>query len=151
MGFYDAFNPTRDWYADSYLAIDQGPIICMIENHRSGLLWELFMKNPEISGALDAIGFVSDSTTTLVASETIFDQIRIYPNPTDELLTIEIPKGAVGLKTAVMDLNGRHSSIQPESAHESIRQFSVQSLPPGGYFLRIDLNHTSVIKKFVKK
>ncbi|TAE57547.1 MAG: hypothetical protein EAZ89_03845, partial [Bacteroidetes bacterium] len=42
MGFYDAFNPGLDWYADSYLAIDQGPIICMIENARTGLLWDRF-------------------------------------------------------------------------------------------------------------
>ena len=36
-GFYDAFNPTSNWYADSYLAIDEGPIIIMIENYRTGL------------------------------------------------------------------------------------------------------------------
>src|SRR5690606_21985475 len=40
-GFHDAFNVTESWYADSYLAIDQGPIILMIENHRTGLLWDL--------------------------------------------------------------------------------------------------------------
>ena len=47
-GFYDAFNVTEQWWADSYLlAIDQGPIICMIENHRSGVvLWNLFMSLP---------------------------------------------------------------------------------------------------------
>jgi hypothetical protein len=56
-GFYDAFNVTEQWWADSYLAIDQGPIICMIENHRSGLLWDLFMSCPEIQGGLDKIGF----------------------------------------------------------------------------------------------
>jgi len=47
-GFYDAFDPTVGWWADSYLAIDQGPIICMIENHRTALLWNLFMSCPEI-------------------------------------------------------------------------------------------------------
>lgn len=55
-GFYDAFNVTEGWYADSYLAIDQGPIICMIENHRSGLLWDLFMSAPEIQSGLDKLG-----------------------------------------------------------------------------------------------
>ena len=39
-GFKDAFNPRQNWFASSYLAIDQGPIIVMIENYRSGLLWE---------------------------------------------------------------------------------------------------------------
>lgn len=58
-GFYDAFNPTNAWWAGSYLAIDQGPIIIMIENHRSGLLWDLFMTAPEIQTALDRLGFSS--------------------------------------------------------------------------------------------
>ncbi len=40
FGFTDAFNETRDWWADTFLAIDQGPIIVMMENYRSGLLWE---------------------------------------------------------------------------------------------------------------
>lgn len=56
-GFYDAFNPTQGWWADSYLAIDQGPIIIMIENERSGLLWELFMDAPEVQSALQELGF----------------------------------------------------------------------------------------------
>ncbi|WP_245949303.1 glucoamylase family protein [Echinicola strongylocentroti] len=56
-GFYDAFNITENWYADSYLAIDQGPIILMIENHRTGLLWEVFMKDQEVQSGLDRLGF----------------------------------------------------------------------------------------------
>lgn len=56
-GFYDAFNPTANWYADSYIAIDQGPIICMIENHRTGLLWNLYLSAPEVQQGLDKLGF----------------------------------------------------------------------------------------------
>ena len=51
-GFVDAFNLNKFWYADSFLAIDQGPIIVMIENHRSGLLWNLFMSCPEVKNGL---------------------------------------------------------------------------------------------------
>ena len=50
-GFYDAFNLSSGWFASSYLAIDQGPIVAMIENYRTGLLWELFMSAPEIQQA----------------------------------------------------------------------------------------------------
>lgn len=60
FGFYDSFNPDRDWFADGYLAIDQGPIIVMIENARTGLCWKNFMKNPEIVPTLKAIGFERD-------------------------------------------------------------------------------------------
>jgi hypothetical protein len=56
-GFYDAFNPSENWYTDSYLAIDQGPIIVMIENYRTGLIWELFMSAPEVQAGLDKLGF----------------------------------------------------------------------------------------------
>lgn len=56
-GFVDAFNETQNWYAKSYLAIDQGPIIVMIENYRTGLLWKLFMSCPEIKNGLQKLGF----------------------------------------------------------------------------------------------
>jgi hypothetical protein len=57
FGFRDAFNLERDWFSDRYLAIDQGPIICMIENYRTQLCWRMFMKNPEIEPMLEAIGW----------------------------------------------------------------------------------------------
>lgn len=56
-GFIDAFNLTEQWYAADFLAIDQGPVIVMIENHRTGLLWDLFMSIPEIRAGLAALGF----------------------------------------------------------------------------------------------
>lgn len=58
-GFRDAFNLTRGWVADSNLAIDQGPIVVMIENHRSGLLWDLLMRSPEVQAGLRRLGFSS--------------------------------------------------------------------------------------------
>ena len=56
-GFYDAFDVTEGWWANSYLAIDQGPIVCMVENYRTGLLWDLFMSAPEVQQGLDKLGF----------------------------------------------------------------------------------------------
>jgi hypothetical protein len=58
-GFVDAFCEDKGWYADSYLGIDQGPIVIMIENHRSALLWNLFMSAPEIRNGLRKLGFTS--------------------------------------------------------------------------------------------
>ena len=57
MGFYDAFSEQYNWYSDGYLAIDQGPIVAMIENYRTQLLWNLFMSSPEINAGLDKLGF----------------------------------------------------------------------------------------------
>ncbi len=56
-GFYDAFQLTEGWTAGSYLAIDQGPIVIMIENYRTGLLWNLFMSCPEVQTGLNKLGF----------------------------------------------------------------------------------------------
>lgn len=56
-GFYDAFSEQFNWYPERYLAIDQGPAVVMIENYRSGLLWELFMKSPDIRNGLRKLGY----------------------------------------------------------------------------------------------
>lgn len=58
-GFHDAFNPDKGWWTNSYLAVDQGPIMVMIENYRSGLLWDLFMSAPETHNTMNKLGFVS--------------------------------------------------------------------------------------------
>ena len=56
-GFRDAFNLSSRWFASSYIAIDQGPIVVMIENYRTGLLWNNFMKNEDVRRGLDKLGF----------------------------------------------------------------------------------------------
>jgi hypothetical protein len=59
-GFYDAFSEQNNWYPQRYLAIDQGPVIIMIENYRTGLLWNLFMSAREIQNGLKILGFTVD-------------------------------------------------------------------------------------------
>ena len=56
-GFVDGFSIHHDWYAKSHLAIDQGPIITMIENYRTGLLWKLFMNNKDVKKGLERLDF----------------------------------------------------------------------------------------------
>lgn len=56
-GFIGGFNLGKLWFSNSYLAIDQGPQIVMIENYRSGLLWNLFMSCPEVQHGLSNLGF----------------------------------------------------------------------------------------------
>ncbi|MCX5494813.1 beta-glucosidase [Kaistia dalseonensis] len=58
-GFTDAFNESVGWYAKTHLAIDQGPIIIMIENYRSGLIWDLVMRDPQIQRGLRSLDFNS--------------------------------------------------------------------------------------------
>jgi hypothetical protein len=56
-GFYDGFSEQENWTKPWYLAIDQGPIVVMMENQRSGLLWKLFMSCPEVQAGLTKLGF----------------------------------------------------------------------------------------------
>lgn len=58
-GFVDGFSETHNWVAKSHLAIDQGPIIIMIENYRTGLIWNYFMQIPDIQKGLTRLGFKS--------------------------------------------------------------------------------------------
>jgi exo beta-1,2-glucooligosaccharide sophorohydrolase (non-reducing end) len=59
-GFRDGFNETENWFEDVNMGLNQGPIVDMIENYRTGLLWKLFMSNPEMEPMVKAIGFEKD-------------------------------------------------------------------------------------------
>ena len=59
-GFSDTFNESQGFYDETYMGLDQAQTVAMIENYRTGLLWKIFMSNPEIKPALDKIGFLSD-------------------------------------------------------------------------------------------
>jgi hypothetical protein len=56
-GFTDAFNPSLQWFASEYLGIDQGPIVLMIENARTGRIWHVFMQHAAIQRGLAHAGF----------------------------------------------------------------------------------------------
>jgi hypothetical protein len=59
-GFRDGYNESENRFEDVNMALNQAPIVVMIENHRVGLIWKTFMSNPEIQPALNAIGFHKD-------------------------------------------------------------------------------------------
>ncbi|MFN4112195.1 MAG: glucoamylase family protein, partial [Ignavibacteria bacterium] len=129
-GFKDAFNLTQNWFANSYLAIDQGPIIVMIENYRTGLLWNLFMSNLEIQAALDSIGFVPDSTQTSVenyqSDYSDFISLINYPNPFNQQTEIEFEINHTSkVKISVFDLLGKEIEVLID-----------QSFKPGKYNLK---------------
>lgn len=56
-GFRDAFSLDALWFAGSYIAIDQGPIVVMLENARTGLLWNCFMQDEDVQSGLTKLGF----------------------------------------------------------------------------------------------
>jgi len=151
MGFYDAFNAEVDWYTTSYLAIDQGPIIGMIENYRSQLLWNNFMNNEEIQPMLDAIGFSQDTITSipeLKPQQGLF----VTPNPLPGRGQIVFSLTAPAKTTLTLsDMSGRTittilaGSYLPEGEHRY--PLEDLSLKPGAYLIRLlrgDLRPESV-------
>ena len=145
-GFYDAFNATVNWYADSYLAIDQGPIVCMIQNHRTELLWKQFMKSPEIKPALDAIGFVQDISSS---TENTYDfDVKISPNPANEFIQIVFgDKVTLPTRIELTNINDQkimtfESGITKE-IQVDVKQFNVK----GVIFVKCFIGDDVIIKK----
>ena len=76
-GFKDAFNPSANWFSSSYLGIDQGPIVLMIENARSGRIWDVTMRSAAIQRGLQQAGFmpapVDDKVCTAMVTTPVLE------------------------------------------------------------------------------
>ncbi len=145
QGFFDAYNPYKNWYANSYLAIDQGPIIGMIENYRTGLLWKNFMLNKEIQPALDAIGFVPDSTVVNTPTSNIFSKqnIKVYPNPMNGIGFIEIDANQnENVSMELFDITGRSVKKlvdkKPLLIGKNTVEINLEDLQNGMYVLKLN-------------
>jgi len=153
-GFVDAFNEEVNWYANSYLAIDQGPIIDMIENYRSGLLWEMFMANPEIQPALDAIGFEADPDAVDENGLIENSIMTCYPNPVITDLTIQLKLDQNQLISLdLLNVYGEivktvvaQSSGNPDNLKINI---PLDEIPSGIYLIRANIDGGIVIEKVI--
>lgn len=143
MGFYDAFNEGRDWWANSYLAIDQGPILLMMENYRSQLLWKHFMSNPEIEPMLNAIGFRPVGVQGH-ESHGEGSGLSLFPNPAgDELRVAFNLESSANVAFALYNASGTRLGILQESKLEAGKQnltLDVSRLQPGLYYLQSLIN-----------
>ncbi len=152
-GFKDAFNLTYNWFANSYLAIDEGPIIIMIENYRTQLLWNNFMANPEIQPMLDAIGFVPDYTD-VKPSQVIPDKYLLkdnYPNPFNPTTFIEYRIAGTGLVSLkVYDILGKEvcTLVNEQKAPGEYRvRFDAGPLASGIYLYVLKAGGNLITKK----
>jgi hypothetical protein len=148
-GFYDAFNLKQNWFADSYIAIDQGPIINMIENYRSGLLWQHFMTAPEITPALEAIGFVEDPVATNEISQ--LDQAwQVYPTITDGEVYVVLNESIdiEQVQLQVGDASGRHIPCTTTIVDDMILRIQMEAKSLHGLlWITISGNHMQATTK----
>lgn len=142
-GFYDAFNPTKNWYANSYLAIDQGPIVCMLQNYRTELLWKNFMQNEEILDGLDKIGFVPDGIN--VTDNSNQERFTLSPNPFKNEMIIS-SHDTPELKVSIYDTQG----VLRETKTGSQTVLIGSNLNIGMYIVQIETGGTKQIFRILK-
>jgi hypothetical protein len=154
-GFYDAFNQNQNWVSNSYLAIDQGPIVAMIENARTGLLWNYFMQNPEIQPALTAIGFQPDFVPTKEA-EISGTGLEVYPIPaaTGEPVKLQLYLSKPQTLTAVLcSLDGRTTQTlfadKAFSSGQYVESIETAGLEPGVYWISVQQQNQRIFRKIV--
>ncbi len=151
-GFKDAFNLTLNWWGPDYIGIDQGPIIIMIENYRTGRVWNRFMQNPDIQRGLQAAGFTS---TTGVEGGSTGGRVPVVlaqntPNPFRGTSSIRFRLAEAGqVSLALFDVAGRRvrmllEGVQEEGEHEV--RLDAAGLPSGVYFYRLEHAGTSLGK-----
>ncbi len=154
FGFRDAFNLDENWFATSYISIDQGTIVPMIENYRTGLCWDLFMQNDEIWTMLTDIGWtvgVEQKYEPLIHS---YELRQNYPNPFNPQTTIEftLPK-AEGVTLEVYDLSGNGVALiiddkKLKAGSHSV-DFRAGNLASGLYFYRLKSNSFEQTRKML--
>ena len=163
-GFRDAFHPGLGWTASDYIAIDQGPIVLMIENYRSALLWRRFMANPEIAPMLAALGFVADSDPAVdvppggpVLPHAL--SLAVSPNPSAAALSFALDLPAAGAADVeVFDLSGRRLAVTQQgwlgAGRHALawdgRRADGTLVPPGVYLARGRAGGLTATTRFVR-
>ena len=137
-GFYDAFNDNVDWVAESYLGIDQGPIVVMIENYRTGLLWNNVMKDADLQAGLDKLGF--DFKVSTGANQNVTSgELNIYPNPARDQFYIELNPSFQNKKVTIklIGIDGKLVLNKEITKTDSRLEVNCTNVDRGLYFVRL--------------
>ena len=134
-GPYDAFNDSRNWIKESYIGIDQGPIVIMIENYRTRLLWENVMKDSDVQAGLDKLGFQYEIPTN-VSNNLKNETFEIYPNPAKDNVFIKMNRLNVKTIVKIFSMDGRLIKTQQLDTTEST--INCSELQNGLYLLRLE-------------
>lgn len=137
-GLYDAFNDNLDWVQKSYIGIDQGPIVVMIENHRTGLLWNSVMKDADVQAGLDKLGFEYEVSTSAKKPE-IEAEWKIYPNPAKDRVYVSMPGANLNRPVVlnVFSLDGRMVFSKNMESTGNGFYFDSSGLQNGLYLLQL--------------
>ncbi len=137
-GPYDAFNDNLSWVKKSYLGIDQGPIVVMIENHRTGLLWNSVMKDADVQAGLTKLGFeyqVVNSNNEINKAESF----RVYPNPAGDEIYISVAENNTDKSYVLKVFNTEGQLVLEKQFDLNLNQetVNVSGLRNGLYLLQL--------------
>ena len=149
-GPYDAFNDTRDWVKESYIGIDQGPIVIMIENYRTGLLWKNVMMDEDVQAGLDKLGFEYNITTSAEKLEKN-NSFSVYPNPADNKIFVSKPDLNYSQTTVLKIFSIDGQLISSEQLNEFYNNYSVDcsGLKNGLYLIKLENGNQHFQSKLV--
>ena len=148
-GFYDAFNDNQNWVKHDYLGIDQGPIVIMLENYRTGLLWENVMNDIEVQEGLNLLGF---NRITSVPELEDKSNLLIYPNPNQGQFQISMPdmvEKEISIK--IYNLHGQQIYNELTHSMSSVMDVNVGDLNSGCYILVLTAGDQSYQTKLIIK
>ncbi|MFB6318822.1 glucoamylase family protein [Saccharicrinis sp. FJH54] len=137
-GTYDAFNDERNWVKEAYLGIDQGPIVVMIENYRSKLLWKYVMRDPDVQAGLNKLGIEYQDPTGVKENRTS-ERIMLYPNPGNGIINIQTAATINQKVTLKLYRNdGRLMNEQVIRISNATQVMDYSEYKSGLYILKID-------------
>jgi hypothetical protein len=137
-GPYDAFNDNLGWVQRAYIGIDQGPIVVMLENHRTGLLWNVVMQDEDVQAGLDKLGFeyqvVTSATPPPAAGE-----LSVYPNPASDVVRINMPENFQHTSSdfRLFGLDGRLIMSIKIPSGTAVASFNSGGLKDGIYIIHV--------------
>ena len=142
-GFVDALNPSRNWYDTQTIAIDQGPIVAMIENYRSGLLWDLFMRVPEVRTGLTRARIAEPEHATgfyLAIPDATDGRVHLVRHPDRRAYELDVAihdAGAFSLVVETPDGVDVNVLWNAENVTAGTRVMALGDLPPGPYTVQL--------------
>ena len=151
-GFRDAYNVSVNWFDNDYIGIDQGPILLMVENYRTGIIWEQFMQNEDIEHGLERAGF----TGVGLASEELPRQepnLSVFPNPSEGAVEVaySIDQGGP-VRLTLFDILGRRVAVlvdENSALGTTSLKADLSGLSPGIYIVLLETPRGNVTRSLV--
>lgn len=152
-GFYDAYNNQKNWYSNQYLAIDQGPIVVMMENYRSGLIWKVGMSIAEFQKGLLLMGIKKPEYPTgfymyLPKQQHDGVELMVHPDQLTYFLDFAV-KGTEPVEISLVNEKNEKTIILPsQTLKEGIHQvgFKIQ----GGTYKTLITQGNSTVEAKLK-